>query len=397
MHIITIVYPTDPLGIVPGGTDTCIRDILRCAPDDMEMRLVGVTSDSLSRPVGRWHNCEISGKSFKFYPVLSVDNLKHQMRIPLSAKFTLRLLFCRKILKDSDIIQFNRIEPALATIGISIPKLLIIHQNMNVLKNKSSDIRWRYFPYLYFKIEEYIIRRMKEIFIVREDAVNDYKQRFPEMSNKINFLPTWMNPELCYYENRQQKVMMRKNLFENKKISLNGVMMIFVGRFDHQKNPLLLIDSIAEVFKKKSTGSIVLIGDGVLKSEIEKRIQQHNINDRAFLLGALSQDDVSGFLRASDLLLLSSAYEGMPRCVVESLGCGVPVVTTNVGEVRLVVEDGVNGYIVEENSVTCFSAAIIKALSNLNKLSGQPCLDAVRTYRADTILKILYDTYRRYA
>ncbi len=91
MYIVTIVYPTDPLGVVPGGTDTCIRDILRCAPSDIEMRLVGVTADPVARPVGRWLDCEVSGKGFKFYPLMSVADLERQMRIPLSAQFTFRL------------------------------------------------------------------------------------------------------------------------------------------------------------------------------------------------------------------------------------------------------------------------------------------------------------------
>ena len=397
MHTITIVYPTDPLGIVPGGTDTCIRDILRCAPSDINIRLVGVTSDPVNRPVGKWLDCEVSGKHFKFYPLMSVANLERQMRIPLSAQFTWHLLFNTKVLKDSDVLQFNRIEPALATLNIAIPKLLIIHQNMNVLKSKSSDIRWKYLPGLYFGLESFIIRRLKEVFIVREDAVTEYKERFPEKKNHIHFLPTWMNPSLFYHEDNDKKKKSREVLFPKFNIPISENIMTFVGRFDHQKDPLLLIDSIAKVFKQQSTGQLLLIGDGVLKANVVTRIEEHGISDRIHLLGAVSQDEVASYLRASDLLLLSSAYEGMPRCVVEALGCGVPVVTTNVGEVTLLVSNDINGYIVEERTADQFSSAVNKALSKLESFKGQPCLDAVKSYRADVVLKKLYDTYRHYA
>jgi glycosyltransferase involved in cell wall biosynthesis len=111
----------------------------------------------------------------------------------------------------------------------------------------------------------------------------------------------------------------------------------------------------------------------------------------------VSQDRVAEYLRASDLLLLSSAYEGMPRCVVESLGCGVPVVTTDAGEVTLLVKNDINGYIIEDHSPDTFANSIVKALGKLEGLRGQPCLDSVDIYRADIVLSNLYETYRHYA
>jgi len=396
MPVVTIVYPTDPFGIVPGGTDTCIRDILRCSPNDISLQLVGVTTHPNKYPIGQWSDCEISGKAFRFFPLMDVNNLEKQMKIPLSAKFTLKL-FRKKIFVNSDVIQLNRIEPGLALLGTNIPKILIIHQNMKVLENKNSDIRWKYLPGVYFWFESFIIRRLKEVFIVREDAVVDYKERFPDKINNIHFLPTWMNPDLFYHETDDQKSRSRDTVFPKFNIPTSKNIMIFVGRFDHQKDPLLLIDSIAKVFNQQSTGQLLLIGDGVLKENVITRIEEHGIADRIHLLGAVSQDEVASYLRASDLLLLSSAYEGMPRCVVEALGCGVPVVTTNVGEVALLVSNDINGYIVEERTADQFSSAVNKAISKLESFKGQPCLDAVKSYRADVVLKKLYDTYRHYA
>jgi glycosyltransferase involved in cell wall biosynthesis len=397
MYTVTVVYPTDPLGIVPGGTDTCIRDILRCAPPDIEMRLVGVTDDPVARPVGSWQDCEVGGATFKFYPLMSVADLKRQMRIPLSAQFTVRLLAKPGILKDSDVIQFNRIEPAFATLGVHAPKVLIIHQNMNVLNDKSSDIRWKYFPSLYFKIEDFILKRIREVFIVREDAVKEYQQRFPSKAENIRFLPTWMNPKLFYYLGDAEKRKQREQLLSELKLDEENKLMIFVGRFDHQKDPIYLLDSLAALLRKRSDWDMVLVGDGILRADVEARIEALGLGQRVHLLGARSQDEVASFLRASDLLLLSSAYEGMPRCVVEALGCGVPVVTTKAGEVNLLIDQGKNGYIVEPKDPELFCQHVDQALGQLKQLQGEPCLRAVEQYGADVVLAGLYDTYRRYA
>jgi len=396
MLTVTIVYPTDPLGVVPGGTDTCIRDILRFAPNDIEIRLVGVTTDSVNRPLNQWTECEVSGMGFWFFPVLDVTDLKKQMRIPLSVQFTLRLAG-KDIFKDTDVIQFHRIEPALAALSMEQPKLLIIHQNMNVIHSRKSDIRWKYFPAAYFWVENFIIKRMKEIFIVREDAVAEYQARFSEQNEHIHFLPTWMNPNLFFREEAETRARNKAEILEKLGVDPLEEMMVFVGRFDHQKDPLLLIDSVARVFQKRKTGQLMLIGDGVLRNDVEARIRSYNIENRVHLLGAMPQEDVARHVRVSDLLLLTSVYEGMPRCVVEALGCGVPIVTTNAGEVTLLVHNDENGYIVSRRDPDEFANAVNTALNQLDMLSNLPCLKAVHNYRAGTVLEKLYDTYRLYA
>jgi glycosyltransferase involved in cell wall biosynthesis len=361
------------------------------------MGLVGVTADPVARPVGRWLDCEVSGRRFKFYPLMSVVDLERQMRIPLSLQFTLRLLGNSNILMDSDVIQFNRVEPALSLLGLKKPKILIIHQNMKVLENKNSDIRWKYLPGLYFKIENFIINRLKEVFIVREDAVVEYQARFPDKTQHIHFLPTWMNPALFYYLDVEEKREQRLKLLPDLAMNEADKLLIFVGRLDQQKDPLYLIDTLSELSKQHDGWKMLMIGDGVLREDVERRIDAHNLGDRVHLHGACSQDEVAGLLRAADLLLLTSAYEGMPRCVVEALGCGVPVVTSKAGEVTLLVDSGTNGYIVEPKDPPLFAEYIYKALNKLDTFKGEPCLKAVEKYRADVVLKKLYDTYRRYA
>ncbi|MGH9893273.1 MAG: hypothetical protein ACREA0_15040, partial [bacterium] len=64
-----IVFPTDPMGSVPGGIDTFIRGLLRWAPDDIDMSLIGMTTDGTAWPVGRWHVCNAGRHPFRFYPV----------------------------------------------------------------------------------------------------------------------------------------------------------------------------------------------------------------------------------------------------------------------------------------------------------------------------------------
>jgi glycosyltransferase involved in cell wall biosynthesis len=62
--------------------------------------------------------------------------------------------------------------------------------------------------------------------------------------------------------------------------------------------------------------------------------------------GLRTPAQVADLLRLSDCFALTSAYEGMPMCVLEALGCGIPVVSTRVGEIARVVRPGVTGELV---------------------------------------------------
>ena len=393
MIVVTIIYPTDPMGIVPGGTDTCIRDILRCSPDDINIRLIGVTTDPLNRPVRKWTTCKIDNSEFDFYPVLAVNDLKTQQRIPLSVKFTLKLLGC-KAWKGSDILQFHRLEPALLFIFNKIPKFTVIHQNMNILNNKNSDIRWKYFPGIFYKIEDFLLPKFSKIYTVREDAVEDYQQRYPEKTNDINFLPTWVNQDVFYMLDTPQKSKLLIKLQKQYNLPGNEKLLVVVGRLDSQKDPHLLLDALKIVFRNKLNLRCIIIGDGVLKDDIVNKSKSYNITDKISLVGALKQSEVIEWMQISHMLILSSAYEGMPRCVVEALGCGLPVAATNVGETSRLVKPGINGSLASERTDISLASAIEDTLENLNKYQGEPCINAIEEYTAKNVLSNLYNTYR---
>ncbi len=87
--------------------------------------------------------------------------------------------------------------------------------------------------------------------------------------------------------------------------------------------------------------------------------------DRVFFLGNQQPDAVALWMNAAHCLCLPSRSEGMPNVVIEALASGCPVVATDVGDVRYLVRDGENGYVVSngENTVSELSGALREALS----------------------------------
>jgi len=356
--------------------------------------MIGVTTDRRKRQVGKWCECKLGRRTFSFFPVIAFDCPERQPKIPATLQF-MAALAVRRLQNRHDLLQFHRIEPSLCFLTSDAPKVAFIHQNMEVLYNKNSDIRWKYAPGLYYKLEDLLIPRFDSINVVHEKAVNIYQKRYPYAASKVRFLPTWMDPEVFYPLSQDERQSLRHRLCNPLGISGKDRLLVSVGRLDRQKDPLLLIESFAVLAKLETGVHLVVVGDGVLRGVVKKRIQKHRLEKRVTLAGLLPNDGVANWLRAADMMVLSSAYEGMPRCVVEAMGCGLPVATTDVGEVRRLVKSGINGEIAEVRSPDGFASVICRCLGNLEKYSGTPCLDAASQYVPSKVLEPVYETYRQ--
>lgn len=391
-----IVYPADPVGTIPGGIDTFVRGILKSAPTDIEMGLIGVTTDPVARPVGRWTECQLGTRTFSFYPVLALSDPGKRPLFPLSLRFT-AALFARDVGRNFDVLEFHRIEPSLRYLFDKTPKNLVLHQSMENILNRGSDIRWKWAPSLFFKLEDWLMPKMNSIHIVREAAANEYKKRYPSIADRVHFLPTWVDPEVFHPLPEPQSIVLRASVLRKYGIRDDDFVLIFVGRLDHSKDPLLLLESFALALKQIPRARLIMVGDGVLRDQVRSRIASLQLEERTILAGLRSAREVADLLRVSQMFVLTSAYEGMPMCVLEALGSGVPVVTTDVGEVRRVVKPGINGEIATQRSAETLSAAICSGYQQYKRYRGTPCTDAVADFVPSKVLAPFFENYRRLA
>ncbi|MGD1945215.1 MAG: glycosyltransferase [Croceivirga sp.] len=98
---------------------------------------------------------------------------------------------------------------------------------------------------------------------------------------------------------------------------------ITVGRLIALKNQMLIIRAISDLPKVR----LYLIGLGELIDEIEKLIEELDLQDRVFLLG--HQTNPFKYLKSADLFVFSSNHEGFPNVLLEAMACGLPILSTN--------------------------------------------------------------------
>ncbi len=96
-----------------------------------------------------------------------------------------------------------------------------------------------------------------------------------------------------------------------------------VGNICAQKNHAFLIEVFRRILDKAEDSILVLIGDGILRSEIEAKIESLGIKDKVMLLGKKS--NVEDYYQAMDCIILPSLYEGLPMVGVEAQCSGLPI------------------------------------------------------------------------
>lgn len=393
---VRIFYQTDPVGTIAGGIDTFIRGIIKASPDDIEISVVGLTTDPEARPVGLWTRCKIANRIVPFFPVGYYRNPRSRSRIPLSLQLTTGIVkYFRRCTSGCDVLEFHRVEPAMLFLRDRRPKNAFAHSDMDAIRSSHSDVRWKIMPWLYFWIERMTLSSMNSVFGVRADNIKVYRDRYPNMAERFRFIPTWMDPDVFYPATEIVRKRLRELLGARLGFKGGERVIISVGRLDTSKNPLLLVEGFALVARNVPDVRLIVVGDGVLRNEIQERISKLCLGDRVIMTGLRSSHEVADLLRLSDCFVLTSAYEGMPMCVLEALGCGIPVVTTRVGEVERIVKPGINGEILSEATPEGLKESLERCLANMATYRGDACLSSVSDFVPNKVLQPVYEQYRR--
>lgn len=292
------------------------------------------------------------------------------------------------------VLDFHRIEPVVLFRSDARPKNIYIHNDMAMARDKNSDMRWRHAPWLYEKVEAAIFRRVDRIFAVRQSAVDRYRITYPLLAERFAFIPTCVDTGTFQPAAAEVRPVLRTSVRRELALKQNTRILVFVGRLDTQKDPLLLLKAFGSAASGTSDLHLVVVGDGSMRRIVESAIAEGGLGGKVTLLGARSASDIARLLQGSDLFVLSSAYEGMPIAVLEALATGVPVVSTDVGEIRRVVQDGRNGYLSRARTPEALATAIHQALENLPNITGAPCEAAVSSYHPGQVFDLIYRNHR---
>lgn len=162
------------------------------------------------------------------------------------------------------------------------------------------------------------------------------------------------------------------------------------GRLTEQKAQDSIISAAARVRDACPEARFLIVGEGGLRDSLQERIDRLGLQDSVTLLGF--RDDVPLLMQLADLFVLPSLDEGMPMAMLEAAASSLPVVTTPVGDIPKLIEDGVSGLFVDPGDVAGLSAAIVRLLGDQAQ-AGSLAEHAYAAVRSRYSSEHMYDQY----
>lgn len=205
---------------------------------------------------------------------------------------------------------------------------------------------------------EFPIRKLlRKIFYTRCSAILSCSSTISNIAmkswrvppEKLFFIPNGIDTDLFVREPVPEE--------NNKKRCVIGI----VASLIQVKNPLLLLDAFNSLCADHDI-ELQIIGEGPLRGEIEEFITNHNLTNKIILAGY--QRNPADFICKMDIFCLSSESEQMPMTVLEAMSCGLPVVSTNVGDVKEMVSEPNKRFIVKNKDVTVYREALQELILN---------------------------------
>jgi len=156
--------------------------------------------------------------------------------------------------------------------------------------------------------------------------------------NRVLLIPNGIDSDYYSPDN-----CMRQGMRKELKFDEDDFVIVFSGRLDPVKNFELLLDVFERCHKVATKVKLLIVGDGPERQKIEQLSMQKNIHTGLVMVG--QRFEVLPYLRAGDVFLLTSLTEQMPLTILEAMSVGLPVIASDVGEIRHIIDDGKDGFL----------------------------------------------------
>jgi glycosyltransferase involved in cell wall biosynthesis len=168
-----------------------------------------------------------------------------------------------------------------------------------------------------------------------------------------------------------------KNIKEELGIPSDNSIVTMVSCLKPQKRPQDFIRIASLVAKELSKVKFLLVGDGILRSTVEDLIDKFKLQQKVILLGW--RKDIPRILSVTDVLVLTSLWEGLPIAVLEAMVSSKPVIATDTGGVSEVIRDADTGFLAKPGDVNAMSEKLIILLRDgrLRQIIGQRAKDSL--------------------
>jgi len=366
-----------------GGISSYIRQILPSfekIKDIDELILLGVTYDKKNL-----YKRKKIGRKSVFFPVFFVNRnsyLPSRIQVFYQSFYLIKSL--RKYIKDLDLVYSHSEEAAFGLIWKQKDRqryILVHHlhgKGNAVLYAKRKFLRNKIFIWGWELIRKCVVKNSDMVISINDDTselaikYGKSEEDILEINNTVNF-----------------NIFRPINLEKEDKNTI-----LFVGRIAEVKGLELFVDTIIELNKddkeKRWTG--VIVGEGEYRERLERYIVQKRAGEFIKFLGTLNPEELVYWYNKALVTLITSYHEGIPMALLESLACGTPVVSTEVGGIREILNKG-NGYTIKVRDPKAFKAVILKLSEKEKDDIKELCRKSIVHLSADKVAEKMINSF----
>jgi glycosyltransferase involved in cell wall biosynthesis len=135
-----------------------------------------------------------------------------------------------------------------------------------------------------------------------------------------------------------------------------------VGRLIPQKGQKYILEAMPLILKSYPGAKLLIVGEGTLRSELEKTKKDLGLDDAVSFLG--TRNDIKMLHQVSDIFVFPSLSEGMPGALLEAAALGSPCIVTDIPPIQEILENGKSGLFIPQHNPQALAQAVIRLSSN---------------------------------
>lgn len=371
-------YPT-------GGQLYLLKNLLSVPDKEMKIYLIGMTTENNEKP-GRIYKRKLGGNEYDFIPVFRFSKEKKAL-IPFRLKMYLGLRkYLKNILKlDIDTVYFHSVELALPFYKYKNSLRLVYH----VHGTPDTTLKFSRFVWARSNLFTACYKRLINKAIIQADKViwaSDCGKSHYIQNYGIDFPDKYITIHSSAEINNKCETASRGEF----KFDRTKKYLLYAGRLSKVKNVDFLINVLCSL--KNTVGNIELIicGEGEEKSRLESYTASMKMCEYVHFMGNVPKKDLAHYYRNADSFVFASESEALSLVVLESLAAGLPVVSSDAGDIKYVVINDITGELVRQKSVENFSNAVLKILNNGKGYYKDNLNDIIREYSNEKMANRIY-------
>ena len=356
MPDVLLIEPCNFENFPVGGQTTFSKQMMLAFGD--RLALVGLSTDGT--PVGCWMKKRFNELDYHFFAFGKRNISSTKPVVPARVTALLKIARYRKAIMSLGINYAFTQSPEMVIAIHNWPWDSLCYRiagDANPLK--ISRYRWARLFEKFYDAKLFSVLKHADVILASADsqAIKSLVHRSKNLINVEQIIPFPTRVDTSIFKPQPMQKIRQKI-----KLDGSGPVVITCGRLNNVKGWDLIISAFQNFLRKHPRSRLIFVGDGEDRHILEKTILERGLTGYILVVGFQPPSKVVEYLNAANMFVVGSYKEGWSMAMLESLACGLPIITTDVSGARDMIVEGQNGFIVSNRDTQQFAAAMKQAL-----------------------------------